>query len=140
MHRYADGAGGRGTTTGKAVVDPEGIELGYVISEDEKYLTVGEGPVGSLQLGKRYIDRIADKILLRASVAEMFTGLNVIDAAGEFVGVVRDTVETEDTLDSIVVEDEDAEMVVVVLEDIKTIDEFIELDVTGDELYQSSGA
>ena len=31
-------------------------------------------------------------------------------------------------------------MVVVVLEDIKTIDEFVELDVTGDELYETSGA
>ena len=70
----------------------------------------------------------------------MFTGLNVIDASGEFVGIVRDTIETEDTLDSIVVEDEEAEMVVVVLEDIKSIDEFVELDVTSDELYESSGA
>ncbi len=140
VHRYAEGAGAGGGTTGKAVVDPEGIELGYVITEDERYLTVGEGPVGSLKLGKRYVDRISDRILLKAPVAEMFTGLNVIDASGEFVGIVRDTIETEDTLDSMVVEDEEAEMVVVVLEDIKSIDEFVELDVTSDELYESSGA
>src|SRR3989454_12442992 len=46
---------------------------------------------------------------------------------------------TEDTWDSILVEDEEGEMVVVVLEDIKAIDEFVELDVTGDELYATSG-
>ena len=56
------------------------------------------------------------------------------------LGIVRDTIETEDTWDSILVEDEEGEMVVVVLEDIKTIDEFVELDVTGDELYETSGA
>lgn len=140
MQRYPGGASGSGGTTGKAVVDPEGIELGYVMSEDEKYLTVGEGPVGSLRLGKRFVERIADRVLLKAPVAQLFSGLNVIDAAGEFVGIVRDTIETEDTLDSMVVEDEEAEMVVVVLEDIKSIDEFVELDVTSEELYESSGA
>jgi sporulation protein YlmC with PRC-barrel domain len=124
---------------GKAVVDPEGVEIGYVMSEDEKFLTVGEGPIGSLKLGKKFIDRISDRVLLRATLQEMFTGLNVIDSAGEFVGIVRDTIETQDTLDSMVVEDEEGEMMVVVLEDIKSIDEFVELDVTGDELYQSSG-
>ncbi len=124
---------------GKAVVDPEGVEIGYVMSEDEKFLTVGEGPIGSLKLGKKFVDRIADRVLLRATLQETFTGLNVIDSAGEFVGIVRDTIETEDTLDSMVVEDEEGEMVVVVLEDIKSIDEFVELDVIGDELYQSSG-
>jgi len=37
---FADGAGGHGLV-GKAVVDPEGVELGYVMTEDEKFLTVG---------------------------------------------------------------------------------------------------
>lgn len=139
MGTFADGAGGHGLV-GKAVVDPEGVELGYVMTEDEKFLTVGEGPIGSLRLGKRFVERVADRVILKAPLVEMFTGLNVIDSAGEFVGIVRDTVETEDTLDSIVVEDEEGEMVVVVLEDIKAIDEFVELDVTGDELYETSGA
>ncbi len=138
MGTFADGA--RHGLVGKAVVDPEGVELGYVMTEDETFLTVGEGPIGSLKLGKRFIERIADRVILKAPLVEMFTGLNVIDSAGEFVGIVRDTVEAEDTLDSIVVEDEEGEMVVVVLEDIKSIDEFVELDVTGDELYETSGA
>ena len=125
---------------GKAVVDTEGIELGYVMSEDDRFLTVGEGPIGSVQIGKRFVDRVADRVMLKGTLVEMFTGLNVIDASGEFVGIVRDTIETEDTWDSILVEDEEGEMVVVVLEDIKAIDEFVELDVTGDELYETSGA
>ena len=140
VYLSASGAGGGGgSTVGKAVVDPEGVELGYVMAEDERFLTVGEGPIGSLKLGKRFVDRISDKVLLRASIQEIFTGLNVIDGAGEFLGIVRDTVEAEDTLDSIVVEDEEGEMLVVVLEDIKSIDEFVELDVTSDELYESGG-
>ena len=137
MGRFADGVGTG--LVGKAVVDTNEIELGYVASEDERFLTVGEGPLGTLQLGRRWVDRVADRVFLKGALVDMFTGLNVIDSAGEFVGVVRDTIETEDTWDSIVVEDEDGEMVVVVLEDIKSIDEFVELDVTGDELYQSSG-
>jgi len=124
---------------GKAVVDTNEIELGYVASEDAQFLTVGEGPIGSIRLGRRWVDRVADRVVLKGTLVDMFTGLNVVDSAGEFVGVVRDTIETEDTWDSIVVEDEEGEMVVVVLEDIKSIDEFVELDVAGDELYQSSG-
>lgn len=135
--RFADGAGTG--LVGKAVVDTNEIELGYVASADDRFLTVGEGPIGSLQLGRRWVDRVADRVFLKGTLVDMFTGLNVIDSAGEFVGIVRDTIETEDTWDSVVVEDEDGEMVVVVLEDIKSIDEFVELDVTGDELYQSSG-
>jgi len=137
--RVADGSPGHGLV-GKAVVDTEGVEIGFVMTEDEKFLTVGEGPIGSIRLGKRFVDRVADRVLLKGTLVEMFTGLNVIDAGGEFVGIVRDTIETEDTWDSILVEDEEGEMVVVVLEDIKTIDEFVELDVTGDELYETSGA
>jgi len=136
--RVADGSPGHGLV-GKAVVDTEGVELGFVMTEDEKFLTVGEGPIGSIRLGKRFVDRVADRVLLKGTLVEMFTGLNVIDAGGEFVGIVRDTIETEDTWDSILVEDEEGEMVVVVLEDIKSIDEFVELDVTGDELYATSG-
>jgi hypothetical protein len=110
------------------------------MTEEERFLTVGEGTIGSMRIGKRFVDRVADRVLLKGTLVEMFTGLNVIDASGEFVGIVRDTIETEDTWDSILVEDEDGEMVVVVLEDIKSIDEFVELDVTGDELYETSGA
>jgi len=136
--RFADGSPGRGLV-GKAVVDTEGIELGYVMTEEERFLIVGEGTIGSMRIGKRFVDRVADRVLLKGTLVEMFTGLNVIDASGEFVGIVRDTIETEDTWDSILVEDEEGEMVVVVLEDIILIDEFVELDVTGDELYETSG-
>jgi sporulation protein YlmC with PRC-barrel domain len=137
--RFADGLPGKGLV-GKSVVDTEGIELGYVMTADDRFLTVGEGPMGSLRIGKRFVDRVADRVLLKGTLVEMFSGLNVIDSAGEFVGIVRDTIETEDTWDSVLVEDEEGEMVVVVLEDIKSIDEFVELDVTGEELYESSGA
>lgn len=121
---------------GRAVVDSEGVELGYVVAEEDRFLVIGEGTVGKLRLGRRFIERVADRIQLRAPAVELFTGLNVVDAQGEFVGVVRDTVESEDVLDSFIVEDEQGEMVTVLLEDVRSIDEWLELDVTSEALYE----
>jgi len=39
-------------------------------------------------------------------------------------------------LDSFIVEDEQAEMVTVLLEDVRSIDEWVELSVSGDSLYE----
>lgn len=117
-------------------MDAEGVELGYVASEEEAFLVIGEGSVGTLRLGRRFVERISDRIVLRGTAVDMFTGLNVVDAQGEFVGIVRDTVETEDVLDSFIVEDESGEMVTVMLEDVKSIDEWMELEVSSDSLYQ----
>lgn len=136
--RTADGLP-LGQTIGKAVVDAEGVEIGYVAGEDARFLRITEGPVGSLFLGRRFIDRIEDRVVLKGPAAELFGGLNVVDATGDFVGIVRDTVETEETMASLVVEDEEGETVVVVLEDVKMIDDFVELDVTADELYGNAG-
>lgn len=119
---------------GRSVVDANGIELGYVASEDPAFLVLGEGSSGRLRLGKRYIERIEDRIVLRGPAAELFSGLNVVDSEGEFVGIVRDTVEAEDVLDSFIVEDEQGEMLTVVLEDVRSIDEWLELAVTADSL------
>ncbi|HKZ99484.1 MAG TPA: hypothetical protein VJ326_07850 [Thermoplasmata archaeon] len=121
---------------GRSVVDTEGVELGYVASEEERFLVLGEGTVGKMRLGRRFVDRISDRVLLRGTAVDLFTGLNVVDAQGEFVGVVRDTIESEDVLDSFIVEDESGEMVTVMLEDVKSIDEWMELDVSSDSLYQ----
>ncbi len=117
-----------------AVVDPDGIELGYVSAEEENFLVLGEGSAGLLRLGRRYIAGIAENVALKGALAEIFTGLNVVDNEGEFVGVVRDTVEGEDTLDSLIVEDEQGEMVTVLLEDVRSIDEWVDLKVSGDAL------
>ncbi len=119
---------------GMPVVDPDGIELGYVSSEEESVLVLGQGSEGLLRLGRRYIGSISDKVNLKGTLAEIFSGLNVVDNEGEFVGVVRDTVEGEDVLDSLIVEDEQGEMITVVMEDVTGIDEWVELKVSGDEL------
>ncbi len=117
-----------------AVVDPDGIELGYVSSEEENALVLGEGSAGLLRLGRRYLGAIEDKVNLKGPLVEILAGLNVVDNEGEFIGVVRDTVEGEDTLDSLIVEDEQGEMITVVLEDVRLIDEWVELKVSGDAL------
>lgn len=123
---------------GRSVVDPDGVELGYVAAEDPTFLVIGEGSAGTLRLGKRFINRIEDRILLKGSVAQLFSGLNVVDSQGDFVGIVRDTVEADDVLDSFIVEDEQGEMVTVILEDVRSIDEWLELSVTSDELSEGS--
>ena len=132
-------AGRRGRSlVGKTVMDPEGVEVGYVSSEEPNVLVLGEGSSGRLRLGRRYIVGVADRITLSAPVAQMFTGLNVVDSDGEFVGIVRDTLESDDVLDSFIVEDEEGAMLSVLLEDVRSIDEWIELSVSGDSLQAKS--
>lgn len=121
---------------GMTVTDPEGIEIGYVSSEEPNALVLGEGSSGRLRLGRRYIVGVADRITLSGPVAQMFTGLNVVDTEGEFVGVVRDTLESDDVLDSFMVEDEEGAMLSVLLEDVRSIDEWMELSVSGDSLHE----
>ena len=121
---------------GRSVVDSAGVEIGYVASEEPEFLVLGEGSVGRLRLDRRFIEHVADRIVLRGAASEVFAGLNVVDAQGEFVGVIRDTVEAEDTLDSFIVEDEQGEMVTVLLEDVRSIGEWMDLRVVGDALYK----
>ena len=127
-------------TIGRQVIDAEGVELGYVSSEDDRFLTIAEGPVGKLRLGRRFVGSSGDKIILRGPSRDLFTGLNVVDNAGEFIGIVRDTLEAEVVLDSLLVEDEGGDMLTVMLEDIKAIDEWVELDVSSDDVYGKQGS
>lgn len=121
---------------GRQVVDAEGVELGYVSSEDDRFLTIAEGPMGKLRLGRRFVASASDRVVLRGPARDLFSGMNVVDNQGEFVGVVRDTMESEDILDSLLVEDEGGAMLSVLLEDIRAIDEWIDLDVSTDDVYQ----
>jgi sporulation protein YlmC with PRC-barrel domain len=123
---------------GMAVVDADGIEVGYVSSEEPTVLVLGEGSGGRMRLGRRFVSGVVDRITLSGPVAQIFTGLNVVDSDGEFVGIVRDTNEADDVLDSLIVEDEQGEMVNVLLEDVRAIDEWVELSVSGDSLYEKS--
>lgn len=125
----------KGTSlVGMPVVDTDGIELGYVSSEESNFLVLGEGSSGVMRLGRRFVGGVTDKVTLTGPAVEIFAGLNVVDNDGEFVGVVRDTVEAEDLLDSLILEDEQGEMLTVLLEDVRSIDEWVELSVGGDDL------
>ena len=75
-------------------------------------------------------------MVLSGPASEIFRGLNVIDSSGEFVGIVRDTVESGDILDSLIFEDEEGGMLVVVMEDVALIDEWVELRISGDDLTE----
>jgi len=107
-----------------------------VSGEEPNVLVLGEGSAGRMRLGRRYVRGVVDAITLSGPVAQIFTGLNVVDSDGEFVGIVRDTNEADDVLDSFIVEDEQGEMVNVLLEDVRSIDEWVELSVSGDSLYE----
>ena len=121
---------------GMTVADPDGVEVGYVSGEEPNVLVLGEGTAGRMRLGRRYVRGVVDNITLSGPVAQIFTGLNVVDSDGEFVGIVRDTNEADDVLDSFIVEDEQVEMVNVLMEDVRSIDEWVELSVSGDSLYE----
>ncbi|TLZ78199.1 MAG: hypothetical protein E6K08_01560 [Methanobacteriota archaeon] len=121
---------------GMTVVDAEGVEVGYVSGEEPNVLVLGEGSAGRLRLGRRFVSGVVDRVTLKGPSAEIFAGLNVIDSDGEFVGIVRDTNEADDVLDSFIVEDEESTMVNVLLEDVRSIDEWVELSVAGDSLYE----
>ena len=121
---------------GVTVVDAEGVEVGYVSGEEPNVLVLGEGSAGRLRLGRRFVSGVVDRVTLKGPSAEIFAGLNVIDSDGEFVGIVRDTNEADDVLDSFIVEDEESTMVNVLLEDVRSIDEWVELSVAGDSLYE----
>ena len=130
-------AGHRGRSlVGMAVVDAEGVEVGYVSGEEANALVLGEGSSGRMRLGRRWVKGIADRVTLSGPVAEIFKGLNVIDSEGEFVGIVQDTMEADDVLDAFIVEDEQGEMVNVLLEDVRSIDEWVELSILTDALYE----
>src|SRR2546425_12405028 len=99
-----------------AVVDGEGVEVGYVSGEEANTFVLGEGSGGRMRLGRRFVSGIVDRVTLRGPAAEIFAGLNVIDSDGEFVGIDPDTNEADAVLESFVVEDERGAMVHVHLE------------------------
>lgn len=118
------------------MTDSDGIEVGYVMDADEKFLKLGEGALGHIKLGRKFVSGVTDKVVLAGPAATIFSGLNVIDSDGEFVGIVRDTVESGDILDSLILEDEEGGMLVALMEDILAIDEWVELRISGDGLSE----
>ncbi len=121
---------------GKQVTDSDGVEVGYVLDADDRFLRLAEGPMGSIRIGKRFVQGVTDKIILSGPASTIFTTLNVIDSGGEFVGIVRDTVESGDVLDSLIIEDEDGDMIIALIEDVGMIDEWVELRISSDELHE----
>jgi len=107
-----------------------------VVDADSRFLRLAEGPIRNVGLGRRFVKQVTDKVVLGGPASEIFSGLNVIDSSGEFVGIIKDTVESGDVLDSLIVEDEEGGMLVVVMEDISVMDEWVELRVSAEELEE----
>ena len=107
-----------------------------MVDADSRFLRLAEGPIGNVGLGRRFVKQVTDKVVLGGPASEIFSGLNVIDSSGEFVGIIKDTVESGDVLDSLIVEDEEGGMLVVLMEDISVMDEWVELRVSAEELEE----
>src|SRR5437870_221319 len=64
-------AGRRGRSlVGMAVVDGEGVEVGYVSGEEANTLVLGEGSGGRMRLGRRFVSGVVDRVTLRGPAAE----------------------------------------------------------------------
>src|SRR3990172_66578 len=73
--------GGKGLM-GKKVIAAEGVELGYVSSEDERFLTIAEGPVGHLRLGRRFVADAGARLVLRGASRALFSALPALAPSG----------------------------------------------------------
>jgi len=124
---------GLAALVGKPVVDPMGIEIGYVQGVDDRFLHLHEG---GLILGRRFVDRVIDKVVVRGRWQDLLSGMNVVDNAGEFVGIVKDTVDEDYALRSLVLEDEEGEQITVPRDSLHAIDDWIELQVSQGDLYE----
>ena len=82
-------------------------------------------------IGRQFVDRILDSVMVRARWPDLLNGMNVVDNLGEFIGVVEEAVVEGMILDSVTLRDEEGDTVVVEVRKIRTIGDWIELAVGG---------
>jgi len=112
------------------VVDPDGVELGFVSEWKDGLIEVSEGPFGELLLEDKYVREEGDRLVLAKSMMELLEGLEVFDFEGVKVGTVEEAVVADGVLDSLVVKEVDDRLIDVVLEDIFRIGDYVVLDIT----------
>lgn len=115
----------------KQVVDLEGYDIGYVDEFDGEFLLLREGPFGEdMRIHKSYIGRVNRRVILADALREIVTGLDVIDADGKKIGVIKEIIGTEDCIDMFIVDrGKDKEMLNVLLERIHTLGVNVILDL-----------
>ncbi|MEW5760494.1 MAG: hypothetical protein AB1779_06995 [Candidatus Thermoplasmatota archaeon] len=115
---------------GKAVVDSNGLDIGYVCDVDSDFLKIAQGPFGEwLLLKKTFIGETGEKLILMDSLDNLLLSLPVFDSEGKEVGLIREVVASADVFDSIIVEQNNGNYVFIYLEDICKINGIVTLDV-----------
>ncbi len=119
----------------KRVVDWEGVELGVVSKVEDDYIEVSEGLFDELLLNKSFIDsEEEEEIILKDTVQNLLSGMDVLDSREERIGEVTETISAGDVLDTLILEKSEKELLFITLEEIYKIDEKITLDIDLEEV------
>ena len=119
----------------KRVIDSEGIELGVVAKEKDEYIEVSEGLFDELLLNKSFIGKEEEEeVILKDTIHNLLVGLDVMDSNSEKIGKIYEEVAAGDVLDTLLIENEDKELLFITLEEIYKIDEKITLDISFEEV------
>ncbi len=90
---------------GERVVDPEDIEIGYIDDYTDGYFILREGFMEHFMLHRDLVTVGADgSVRLKESVYNTLYGDEVFDSESHFVGTVVELTETEDVLDTIIID------------------------------------
>ncbi|MEM3341934.1 MAG: hypothetical protein QW728_04510, partial [Thermoplasmata archaeon] len=82
-----------------------GIEIGFLLSEDDLFYEIGEGVFGTFLLSKKYKSTRDEKTLtLEKPIVEILQDMPVYSNRNEYIGIVRYVVASEDVLDSFIIE------------------------------------
>lgn len=119
----------------KRVVDSDGVELGVVSKVEDELVEVSEGLFDELLLSRSYISKDeGEEVILKNSLQNLLAGAVIIDSKGERLGLVKETINAGDILDSLILETEDKNLLFITLEEIYKIDKNITLDIDSEEV------
>ena len=119
----------------KRVIDWEGVELGVVSKVEDDYIEVSEGLFDELLLNRSFIDsEEGEEIILKDTVQNLLSGMDVLDSREERIGEVTETISAGDVLDTLILEKSEKELLFITLEEIYKIDENITLDIDLEEV------
>ena len=83
-----------------------GIEIGFLLGEDDLFYEIGEGVFGTFLLSKGFkATKDEEKMVLEKPVADILQDMPVYSNRGEFIGRIRYVVASEELLDSFIIEE-----------------------------------
>lgn len=90
---------------GCAVIDPEGVELGFIEAIEDEYYMVGEGVTDTFMIHKSLIrERRGKNLVLKNNLYDMLYESKVFDSQGKRIGTVVEIIESGDVIDTIIID------------------------------------